>query len=109
MKVLKRRNLIFFRTFSVTSFMLICVITVIFAMAYVVTVIEKNAFGRTLEYLTFDSEGFTVLGHTFNFPLVAVVEKTESLVNKYSLGIIKLLGMAVNTVEELIIKIFQMF
>ncbi len=108
MQALSKRNRIFLRSFSLTAFILACAVTAMLSMAYTVTVIEQNAYGRQIEIIAFDSESVTVLGSRFNIPLAEALQKVTAFIEKYSLGIIKLLGMAVATVEELILKLIKL-
>ncbi len=109
MKKFIYRHRIFLRAFSVTAFMLLCVSTVVTACGYVYTVVEHNAFGRNVTAFWVTSKDYVkIFGREFYLPVVSVYESVSGFISRYCSGTIKLLGFAINTVEELINKLINL-
>lgn len=91
------------RATAVTTVLLACTAAVILMTGEVFTVVEKNAFGNEAQaFGIYDRDVFIIFGQQVRIPIISIMEKIGDFFHKYAPGIIKLLGFAVNGVEELI-------
>lgn len=98
-----KKSKITLRTFLITMFMITCAATGLIAAGYVFSVLENNAFSNnTTAFGIVNDEEFIIFGNRVRFPFISAVIKLKDLFARYAPGIIKLLGFAVNGVEELI-------
>ena len=89
--------------------MLLCVSTVVTACGYIYTVVEHNVFGHNVTAFSVTSKDYVeVFGREFYLPVISVWEGVCGFVSRYCSGTIKLLGFAINTVEELINKLINL-
>lgn len=91
-----------------TLVLLTLVIIAVSLMGVVYSEMEFTAFGRNVSFLeAVEKDRLSIFGKEFYFPLETAVENLEYYIESYSPGIIKLLGYAVNTLEELSKNIFK--
>ncbi len=108
-KILCRHRL-FLRSFWITEFICMCISVILIACGYVYSVVEHNAFGREVTAFAITSKDYiTVFGREIYLPVITIGETVLEFVKQYSSGIIKLLGFAVTSTEELIYRIVNLF
>lgn len=98
-----KQNKTVLRAFYVTMFMITCVAVGLIAAGHVFSVSENGAFSNNATaFGIVNDEEFIIFGSKVRFPIISSVIKLKDWFLRYAPGIIKLLGFAVNGVEELI-------
>ncbi len=102
MKRISTSNRIMLRSMGVTLFILVCTAVAAVMMGEAYSALQKDAFGVEASAFSFSSKDYiTLFGKEFYFPLISIFEKAVELWRRGSSGIIKLLGVVIETTKEL--------
>lgn len=95
------------RSAAVTFFMLTCAFFAFYFMGHAFSKMEMTTFERQTEaFYIVDWDKFSIFGKEYYIPVMTIFDKIYKLFNSYCSGIIKLLGIAYSSVEELIKSMF---
>ncbi len=108
MKGLIKRNNVMLRSMLVTLMLFGSATVVLVAMGHVCYVVEKNLHGQNIVVFDVGHDSITLFGKELYFPVFVPLQRLFEALRLYSSGIIKLLGIAVDASEELILKIIQL-
>ncbi len=108
MKGILKRNKAMLRAMLVTLMLLGSATVVLVAMGHVYTVVEYNLYGKKVVFFDVGPDSITLFGKDFYFPLFIPLQRFFEALRLYSSGITKLLRIAVDASEELILRIIQL-
>jgi hypothetical protein len=108
LKEILKRNKVMLRAMLVTLMLLGSASVVLVAMGRVYTVVEHNLYGQKVVFFDVGPDSITLFGKDLYFPVFIPLQRFFEAVNLYSSGITKLLKIAVDVFEELILRVIQL-
>ena len=90
-----------FRSAAVTLFMFFCAFTAVWYMGSAYSAMQMTAFGNDLPaFFISDWDEFTLFGKSYHIPVMTAAQKVYDFLHSYSPGIVKLIGYALDGIEE---------
>lgn len=106
MKRISKNNRIIIRSTLLTLFIILCIFTAFLFMGIAFTEMQATVNGKGYSALYMvDYDVYSVFGKEYNVPVMTLFNKLFDYFRSYSPGIIKLIGMLLNTADELIVNL----